>query len=54
MSIEGQSLSIIYELISILFHLQMMPIFYFTYSIVCNPTRSRVSHCVYYSAVQCL
>ena len=23
----------------------MIPIFYFTYSIVCSPTRSSVSHC---------
>ena len=47
--IEGQS-SIIYELIIILFHLQMMPILYFTYSIVYSPTRGSVSHCVNHSA----
>ena len=41
---------IIYELIIILFHLQMMPIFNFTYSIVCSPTSS-VNH---NSAFQCL
>ena len=39
-------ISIIYELIIVLFHLQMMSIFYFTYSTVCSPTRSSVSHCV--------
>ena len=44
MKLEGQSLSIIYESIIILLHLKMMPIFYFPYSIVCNPTRSRVNH----------
>ena len=40
---EGQSfvyISIIYELIIILFHLQMMYILYFTYSTVCSFTRS--------------
>ena len=35
-----------YELVIILFHLQMMSIFYFSYSSVCSPTRSSVSHCV--------
>ena len=39
-------ISIIYELIIVLFHSQMMSIFYFTYSTVCRPTRSSVSHCV--------
>ena len=45
---------IIYELIIILFHLQMMSILYFTYRTVCSPTRSSVSHCVNNSVLQCL
>ena len=39
-------ISIIYELIIILFHLQMMSILCFTYRTVYSPTRSSVSHCV--------
>ena len=42
-------ISIIYDLIIILFHLQMMSILYFTYNIVCSPTRSSVSHCINHS-----
>ena len=40
------SLLYIYELIIILFHLQIMSILYFTYTTVCSPTRSSVSCCV--------
>ena len=47
-------ISIIYALIIILFHLQMMSILYFIYSTVCSPTRSSVSHCVNHSVFQCL
>ena len=43
----------IYELIIILFHLQMS-ILYVTYTTVCCPTRSSVSHCVNNSLFQCL
>ena len=46
-------ISIIYELIIILFHLQMMSILYFTYTTVCSPTRGSVSHCVNNSLFQC-
>ena len=41
-------------MIIILFHLQMMYILYFTYSTVCSPARSSVSHCVNHSVFQCL
>ena len=44
------SLSIIYALIIILFHLQMMSILYFIYSTVCSPTRSSVSTIQYSNA----
>ena len=47
-------ISTIYELIIILFHLQMMSILDFTYRTVCSPTRSSVSHCVNNSLFQCL
>ena len=41
--IEGRSLSIINELIIILFHLQMMPFFYFTCSILSTISQKVIS-----------
>ena len=46
---QWRSIFCIYALIIILYHLQMIYILYFTYSTVCSPTRSSVSHCVKHS-----
>ena len=51
---QWRSVFCIYVLIIFLFHSQMMYILYFTYSVVCSPTRSSVSHCVNDSIFQCL